>query len=326
VTPTGTETQPLTATEALHGDGPRVVAIGGGHGMSVALRGIRRYAGRVDAVVTVADDGGSSGRLAPALDIPPPGDIRQCLVALAPEASVWRRLFEYRFEGADVSGHSLGNLILAALADLDGSFESALLAAERLLGCVGSVIPAAPEHLRLEATIDGATVRGQVRISLTRGHVEALHVVPGDVRATPRAVAAIAAADQIVLGPGSLYTSIMATLVVPGIVAAINDAPGRLVYVTNLTTQDGETLGMDAADHLEALLRLTGLRPPAAIVAPDEPVRVDPPLEPVAVDAEALATYGADVVTGPLVDRSGTRPVHDAHALGALLERVMIDR
>ncbi len=317
--------EPAASLEELLADveGPRVVAVGGGHGLAAALGGIRGYAGRVDAVVTVADDGGSSGRLAPALDIPPPGDIRQCLVALTPEESVWRQLFEYRFAGADVMGHSMGNLILAALADIEGSFDRALASAERLLGSVGSVIPAAPEHLRLEATIGGATVRGQVAISLARGPVEALRVLPKEAKATPRAVEAIESADQIVLGPGSLYTSIMAAMVVPGITEAINRSSAQLVYVVNLTTQDGETLGMDAADHLDALIRLTGVRPPAAIVAPKEPVDAAPPLEPVRVDGDVLATYGVDLVTADLVDRTSSRPVHDPDALGVVLGSII---
>ncbi|HHC08114.1 MAG TPA: YvcK family protein [Actinobacteria bacterium] len=315
---TGTEPELLLEELLVDDPGPRVVAVGGGHGLAAALAGIRGYAGRVDAVVTVADDGGSSGRLA-ALDIPPPGDIRQCLVALTPDDSVWRRLFEYRFEGADVTGHSLGNLLLAALADLEGSFEGALEAAGRLLGSVGSVIPAAPTRLRLHADLDGRRVEGQVAISLARGRIRRLWVEPGTVRASPRALEALEAADQIVLGPGSLYTSVLATLVVPGIVEAINRSRAELVFVMNLTTQDGETLGMGAAEHLAALLDLTGLRVPGAIVASAEPIRVDPPLEPVRVDPEALATFGVDVVLADLLDRSSARPAHDPDKLGGVL-------
>lgn len=322
--PTGTDTETLLEVLEFGGAGPHVVAVGGGTGLAKALEAIRGYAGTIDAVVTVADDGGSSGRLAPSLDIPPPGDIRKCLIALTPEESVWRQLFEHRFTGADVEGHSLGNLIIAALADIEGSFELALRSSEHLLGALGSVIPASPLHLELEATIDGAPVNGQVNISLARGEVEQIRVRPADAEASETALFAIEAADQIVLGPGSLYTSVIAALVVPGITEAINRSEAELVYVTNIVTQDGETLGLDAADHLGALLHLTGLRPPGAIVANDSPVSVEPPLEALAIDGEAIATYGADLVTADLLDRDAKRPSHDPSRLGEVL-RGLVD-
>lgn len=308
----------LESLEFIH-PGPHVVAIGGGKGLARALEAIRAYAARIDAIVTVADDGGSSGRLAPDLDIPPPGDIRKSLIALTPDDSVWRQLYEYRFDGADVRGHSLGNLIIAALTEIEGSFEGALRSSERLLGATGSVIPASPGHLELAAIIDNEEVRGQVAISLARGAVSAVRVIPEDAPVSESAVEAIESADQIILGPGSLYTSIIAAMVVPGIVEAINRTTVPLVYVANTVTQDGETLGMDAVDHLEALIRLTGVRPPSAIVASDSPVSVDPPLEVVGIDAEAAATYGADLVTADLLDATAERPCHDPTRLGAVL-------
>jgi len=315
----GTDTESLLEVVEFGGGGPRVVAVGGGTGLARALEAIRGYAGKIDAIVTVADDGGSSGRLAPSLDIPPPGDIRKCLIALTPEESVWKHLFEYRFTGADVEGHSLGNLIIAALADIEGSFELALRSSESLLGTLGSVIPASPFHLGLEAVVDGETVSGQVSISLARGTVEHITIVPADAPATESAVSAIEAADQIVLGPGSLYTSVIAALLVPGITEAINRSEATLVYVTNIVTQDAETLGMDAADHLDALLDTTGLRPPGAIVASDSPLFIEPPLEPLVVDGEAIATYGADLITADLLDRDAGRPSHEPTLLGEVL-------
>jgi uncharacterized cofD-like protein len=314
-----TETEALLEELDLRKHGPRVVAIGGGTGLARALEAIRGYAGSIDAVVTVADDGGSSGRLAPGLDIPPPGDIRKCLIALTPDESVWRSLFEHRFTGADVEGHSLGNLIIAALADIEGSFEAALRSSENLLGAVGSVIPASPLHLRLEAIIDGREVTGQVNIARARGTVEHIGVMPADPPASESALMVIEAAGQIVLGPGSLYTSLIAALVVPGITDAVNQSGADLVFVTNIVTQDGETLGMDAADHLDALIHMTGVRPPGAIVANDFPVSVEPPLEQLAVDGEAVATYGADLVTADLLDREAERPSHDPSLLGEVL-------
>lgn len=317
--PIGTEGEALLEVLEFAHSGPRVVAIGGGKGLARALLAIRGYAGRIDAIVTVADDGGSSGRLSPHLDIPPPGDIRKSLIALTPHDSVWRRLFEYRFEGADVRGHSLGNLILAALTEIEGSFEAALRSSERLLGALGSVIPASPWKLDLAADVDGREVRGQVNVSLARGKVTAVRVLPVDAPASKTAISAIESADQIVLGPGSLYTSIAAALVVPGIVDAINRTETPLIYVANIVTQDGESLGMDAVDHLDSLLRVTGVRPPSAIVASDSPVVVAPPLEAVGIDAEAAATYGADVVTADLLDTGAERPCHDPIRLGVVL-------
>ena len=317
--PTNAESDALLEILDFTQSAPHVVAIGGGKGLARALQAIRTYAGRIDAIVTVADDGGSSGRLIPHLDIPPPGDIRKALIALTPEDSVWRRLYEYRFAEADVSGHSLGNLIIAALTEIEGSFEAALRSSERLLGAFGSVIPASPWHLELSADIDGSEVRGQVNISLTRGTVSGIRVLPADAPVTPSAVEAIETADQIVLGPGSLYTSIIAAMAVPGIAEAVNRSTASLVYIANIVTQDGETLGMDAVDHLEALIHLTGVRPPGAIVASDSPVSVAPPLEAIGGDAEAAATYGADLVTADLLDDVDGRPFHDPARLGEVL-------
>ncbi len=322
--PLGTPlSEALEQALATDRQGPHVVAVGGGTGLAAALHAIQRYAGRIDAIVTVADDGGSSGRLAPDLEIPPPGDIRKCLVALTPEASIWRDLFEYRFEGADVSGHSLGNLIIATLADLKGDFAEALRFVEQLLGAVGSVIPASGERLHIEAMVDGVEVHGQVALALSRGHIEEMHLVPRHALANPAAIDAIEVADQIVIGPGSLYTSLLASLLVPGITEAINRTEARLVYVANVSTQDGETLGMDCADHLDALIGMSGMRPPAAIVANETSVTFPPPITAVMVDEEVLATYGVDVVSGHLVDDQSEVPRHDAVRLGGVLARLI---
>lgn len=299
--------------------GPHVVCVGGGHGMAQVLRAVTAYAGSIAAVVTVSDDGGSSGRLVPELDIPPPGDIRRCLLALTPDESPWRHLFEYRFAGADVSGHSLGNLIIAALADIEADFESGLARAKQLLGSVGAVIPAAPAHLRLTAVVGGRTVEGQAAITTSRGRITAMSIAPPGITASPHAVEALLNADQIVLGPGSLYTSLIASLIVPGIAGAINQSTADLVYVANLITQDGETLGMDAAAHVAALRDLTGVRLPDAIVAASGTVGVTTPLEPVRVDPRVLAADGIDVVLAELADTDADWPQHDPARLGSVL-------
>jgi uncharacterized cofD-like protein len=321
--PIGTEPEALLEALIADREGPNVVAVGGGHGLAQALQAMCRYAGKIDAIVSVADDGGSSGRLSPALDIPPPGDIRKCLIALTPDESIWKRLFEYRFEGADVEGHSLGNLIIASLADIELDFERALLAAERLLGTVGKVIPAAPVHLQLEAVVDGDRVEGQAKITKHRGTITQVRVLPAEVEASRSALDAIAEADHIVLGPGSLFTSVMACMVVPGITEAINQSSAKLIYVANLITQDGETLGMDGADHIDALLQITGVRPPSTMVANRAPVKVESPVEGVVVDPEVLETYGVDVVLADLVDPRADWPAHDPARLGGVLGRLV---
>ena len=310
----------------LDRSGPRVVAIGGGHGLAIVLMAALSYASRVDAVVTVADDGGSSGRLAPHLDIPPPGDIRKCLIALTPDDSAWRQLFEYRFEEADVAGHSLGNLILAGLSDIEGSFERALMRAERLLRTSGSVIPACQQHLVLVAESGSVVLTGQVNVAAHRGRIDAIHVDPSTAAATPRAIEAIEAADQIILGPGSLMTSTIAAMRVPGITEAINRSQAQLVYVANLITQDGETLGMDGIDHLDALLRLTGVRSPGAILTNDTAITTTPPLQDVQFDQDITATYGADLVTRDVVDTVADWPSHDPGKLGQALHAIVRER
>ncbi len=310
---------PLLEALDVDMEGPAVVAVGGGHGLAQALLAIQEYADRVTAVVGVADDGGSSGRLSPAMSIPPPGDIRRCLVALTPKGSVWRDLFEYRFDEGDVAGHSLGNLIVAALSRITGDFEDALRTAELYLGAVGTVVPVARRALGLEATIAGERVEGQRAITRTRGQITSLRVVPADEEANPRAVDAIAGADQIVLGPGSLYTSTIAALAVPGVADAVNASKAQLVYVCNLITQDGETIAMDASEHLEALVGLTGVRVPDTTVVSTSPVDVPAPLEAVRFDEAALAGLGTEVVTAPLADLAAAWPGHDPIRLGLVL-------
>lgn len=232
--------------------GPRVVALGGGHGLAATLRAVRRYAGAITAVVSVADDGGSSGRLRQSLGIPAPGDIRRCLVALGDPESVWGRSFEYRFAAGELEGHALGNLLIAGLTGATGDFARALDEAGRLVGSVGRVVPATTIPVILKAESPAGTVEGQVKVAAA-DHVSTVSLVPPDATATPEAVEAIAAADQVVLGPGSLFTSVLAAVVVPGIREALCDTSARVVYVCNLRPQPPETTGFDVAAHVDAL-------------------------------------------------------------------------
>lgn len=237
-------------------DGPRVVALGGGHGLATTLSAVRRYAGRLTAVVSVADDGGSSGRLREIAGIPAPGDLRRCLVAMAAEGSPWTDAFEYRFPAGsgDLAGHALGNLIIAGLANVTGDFGQALDRAAELLRTVGRVLPATSVPAVLSARVAGQEVVGQVNVSETHGPITHLTITPPDAPVPGEVLDAIAAADQVVLGPGSLFTSVLAVAAVPGIRAALEARRGGRVYVCNLRPQPPETAGFSEADHLRAVI------------------------------------------------------------------------
>jgi uncharacterized cofD-like protein len=198
----------------------RVVAMGGGHGTAVTLRAVRRYAGQVTAVVSVADDGGSTGRLRQQLDVVALGDMRKCLVALADPSSVLARAFEHRFDttadSGDLAGHALGNLVLAGLIDATGDLVAGIDAAADLLGAVGRVLPATTQKVTLKAEADRGEVNGQVAVSRA-GRIHRVSLVPGGSSPPPEATAALREADQVVIGPGSLYTSVLAAVAVPGI-------------------------------------------------------------------------------------------------------------
>jgi len=316
-----TETQ--LAPLLLDPEGPVVVAVGGGHGQAAALEAIQCYAGTISALVSVGDDGGSSGRLSE-LGLPPPGDVRRCLLALTPEPSLWSELFSHRFRGGDVAEHSLGNLILVGLADLFGDFESAVATAERMLGTLGSVIPVADHPIRLEATIDGRKVVGQKTISETSGVVSELHIEPRDATATQRALAAVATANQIVIGPGSLYTSIISALKVNMLAQAIMTATAQRVFVLNLVTQDGETLGMNGGDHLEALAIHVGVTGPGIVIAHRGDLVVPEGHEQVLIDTDDAARHGWRVVFADVVDEQADWPEHDPIKLGQVLEKLAI--
>jgi uncharacterized cofD-like protein len=232
--------------------GPAVVALGGGHGLATALRAIRRYASSITAIVSVADDGGSSGRLRRDLGVLPPGDLRRCLVALADDG-IWAGVFEHRFGGGDLDGHALGNLVLVGLTETLGDFTAALDEAGRVLHAVGRVLPATTEPVVLKAAVGDAEVEGQVAVQNSRG-IRRVELVPSDAAASPEAIAAIAAADQVVLAPGSLYTSLLPVLCVPGLREAVAATPARVVQIVNLRQQVPETLGLDGTDHLQAVV------------------------------------------------------------------------
>jgi uncharacterized cofD-like protein len=247
--------------------GPKIVAIGGGTGLSTLLRGLKEHTSNITAVVTVADDGGSSGMLRQELGIAPMGDIRNCIAALADAEPLMSELLQYRFpphddthpalaiDGPGLAGHALGNLLLAAMTAIEGGdFEEGVRRINRILAVRGQVVPVTASPLTLHARLaDGSTVDGQSRIMRTAG-IERVWITPDDVLASDDALAAIAEADLIVIGPGSLYTSLLPSLLIPAIRDAVMAASAPRLYVCNVATQEGETTGMDLARHVTTLV------------------------------------------------------------------------
>jgi len=234
--------------------GPSVVAIGGGHGTAVTLKAGRHYAGMVTGIVSVADDGGSSGRLRELLNVVALGDIRKCLVALAGDDSALASAFQRRYEEGELAGHTLGNLILTGLVDATGDLVLGVREAARLLDARGDVLPATTERVVLKAESARGTVAGQVAVMGT-ADIRTVSLVPGDARPPALALERIAEADQIVIGPGSLYTSVLAAVAVRGIADAVAASGAQVVYVCNLRPQIPETEGYDVAAHVAALAR-----------------------------------------------------------------------
>jgi len=287
---------------------PHVVALGGGHGLATTLQAVRQFAGRVTAVVSVADDGGSSGRLRQIAGIPAPGDLRRCLVAMASDHSPWARAFEYRFPSGDLEGHALGNLIIAGLANVTGDFGQALDLAARLLGATGRVLPATSVPVVLKADVAGTEVVGQTKVSESSGVISSVEIVPPDAPVPPEVLTAVADADLVVIGPGSLFTSVLAVCVVPEIRSALAARAGGRVYVCNLRPQLPETAGFTTADHLRVVL--------------DHGVPVDVMVAPAGAGAPALPQwaddlFGVRVVTGGLARPDGGG--HDPSELASVL-------
>jgi uncharacterized cofD-like protein len=239
--------------------GPRIVAIGGGHGLSNLLRGLKNHTYNLTAIVTVADDGGSSGKLRQEMGILPPGDIRNCLAALSNDEALLTQLFQYRFPDGGLGGHSFGNLFISALAEITGSFEEAVAESGRVLAVHGRVLPATLHNVRLLADVRLPDLVGEVRvvgesqIPEVAGKVRRVWLEPNNPPAYPDAIRAILAADLLILGPGSLYTSLLPNLLVPDLAAAVRASRALKVYVSNVATQPGETDDYTCGDHLRAI-------------------------------------------------------------------------
>ncbi len=233
--------------------GPRLVAIGGGHGLSTLLRGLKEYTGNLSAVVTVADDGGSSGRLRDEYRILPPGDIRQCLIALADAEPLVKQLFEHRFKEGSFEGHSFGNLFIMAMAEVTGDMEHAVRESGRVLAVRGDVLPSTLQDVVLCATVNGGTIVGESQIPLQTAPITRVFLRPDTAEINPEAALAILNADLITVGPGSLYTSILPNLLVRGMVDALRSSPALKVFICNVASENGETDNFKVSDFMKVL-------------------------------------------------------------------------
>jgi uncharacterized cofD-like protein len=242
--------------ERVLSSGPKITVIGGGSGLPNLLRGLKHYTSNISAIVTVADDGGSSGRLREELGILPPGDIRNCLVALADSEYVMQQLMDYRFKSdGQLDGHSFGNILIAALAGIRGDFSSGVEVAAELLAIRGRVIPSTPESVTLVgSTVSGKTLIGETLVGNSGDSFQSLTLVPADPAAHPDAVRAIEEADMVVIGPGSLYTSLVPNLLISGISTALANSPALKVYVCNVAEEPAQTVGYSVQDHLDLVV------------------------------------------------------------------------
>jgi len=313
--------------------GRRIVAIGGGTGLSTTLRGLKEYTDHLTAVVTVFDDGGSSGRLRRELGILPPGDIRDCLVALAESEPLMTQLFEYRFQGGGLDGHAFGNLFIASLAGVTGDLESAVKETSKVLNIRGRVLPSAVEDVMLVASFDdGSVIEGESEITHARRRIARVALKPADVAPVPEVLQAIAEAELIVLGPGSLFTSVIPNLLVRGIADAIRaNRQARCVYVCNVMTQPGETEGFSASEHVRRLIDRVGPdlfshvlvnveRPRSRAVLSRYEAEGSIPVEP---DLERIRALGVVPVEGDLISEEDVVR-HDSASVARALMRLLV--
>lgn len=319
-------------------NGPKIVAIGGGTGLSTMLRGLKNYTKNLTAIVAVSDDGGGSGVLRRDMGILPPGDIRHCMEALADTEQVMEQLLCYRFETGSLKGQSFGNLFLAALNGITGSFEDAVRSMGKVLAIKGNVVPVTTADVKLMATFEnGTSVVGESIICDFKKQQDCrithVSLIPERAAALPAALAAIAEADLILLGPGSLYTSIIPNLLVDGIVEAIAASDAQKCYVLNIMTQEGETEGYTASDHVDAILAhgregmIDLCLANSADISPQLRARYESEgAEPLTLDAEKITARGIEVVQRSVASEEGSLARHDPDKLAAAILEVYNDR
>lgn len=307
---------------------PRIVVIGGGTGMPVLLRGLKSLPIKLTALVTVADDGGSTGRIRNDMAIPAPGDIRNVIAAMSEVEPMLIQLFQHRFvNGNDLSGHSMGNLLLAAMTSITGDFYTGIKEISRVLNVKGKIYPISNENIKLCAEMkDGTIVEGESNIPKSGKQIKRVFLNPEDVTPLPNAIKAIETADLIVISPGSLYTSIMPNLIIPHIGEALQHAKAKIVYVCNVMTQYGETTGFSASDHVQAITDHVGKHVIDAVVVNRK--QIDPKIrnvyagekaEPVEYDIERLLDMGLEIIDGDIIDYSKGTIRHDTKKIATLL-------
>ncbi|MFZ3590153.1 gluconeogenesis factor YvcK family protein [Bacillus sp. DJP31] len=311
---------------------PRIVIIGGGTGLPVLLRGLKEYPVHLSAIVTVADDGGSSGRLRDELQIPPPGDIRNVLAALSDVEPLVVELFQHRFKtGSGLSGHALGNLLLAALTDITGDFMHAIREMSKVMNVKGKVLPAANRSIVLHAEMeDGSIVSGESKIPYSGKKIKRVFLTPEEIEPLSETIREIRRADLIVIGPGSLYTSILPNLLVPKIKEEIIKAKARKIYICNVMTQAGETLDYTASDHVEALYSHIGNTCIDTILVNDEeiPAYIQEKYakelaKPVFYDTEKLSSLGLEIIHDNIIQYNEEVIRHNTNKVADLLYKLL---
>jgi uncharacterized cofD-like protein len=307
---------------------PRIVIIGGGTGLSVLLRGLKKYPLDITAIVTVADDGGSSGRLRDEMDIPPPGDIRNVIAALSDVEPLVEELFQHRFKnGSGLSGHSLGNLILAAMTTITGDFVHAISEMSKVLNVRGRVLPAANRSVILHAEMeDGTVVSGESKIPYSGKEIKRVFLTPENIEPVHETLSAIRSADLIIIGPGSLYTSILPNLLVPKIGEEVIKAKAKKVYICNVMTQAGETLNYTASDHVSALYRHMNTSFLDMILVNDEgiPEKIKEKYakelaQSVDYDLQRLSELGLEIINGNIISYEDEVIRHDTTKVASIL-------
>jgi uncharacterized cofD-like protein len=310
--------------------GPKIVTIGGGTGLSNLLRGLKQYSSNITAIVTVADDGGSSGRLRREMGVIPPGDIRNCLAALADEEKLLTELFQYRFHSGDgLSGHSFGNLFLTAMTEITGDLERGIAASSKVLAVRGKVLPSTLEQVMLYARLtDGRLIEGESNITKAGGTIEKIGCHPSNPPALPAAIRAIEEADYIIIGPGSLFTSIIPNLLIPQIREALLNIQIPKIYICNIMTEPGETDGFTVADHIYAINQVCGKRLCDAVLVQRKPPSEDflnkysqKNSHPVFLDKEDVYNLGCRLVLADIMEEDRIKGYlrHDPYRLARAL-------
>lgn len=307
---------------------PRVVVIGGGTGLPILLRGLKHLPISLTALVSVADDGGSTGRLRNDMEMPAPGDIRNVIAALSDAEPMLIELFQHRFtEGNGLSGHSMGNLLLAAMTSVTGDFNTGIKEISRILNVEGDIYPISNESMSLHAEMmDGTIVSGESKIPLANKEIKKIFLTTQPIHPLPDAIRAIEEADLIIISPGSLYTSILSNLIIPQIGESIRHTKGKVVYVCNVMTQAGETTGYTASDHVQAIHDHIGSGCVDSILIHEESIKsaisdvyAIKHAEPVIYDIDQLEKQGLEIIRGDIIDYTETTVVHNRKRIANLL-------